>query len=98
VNDPASSVIVHRHCTVLYEDPKTNDEYQDAVLEMRLPGLRKDWEIEETDRIRMEAFDQAADDLKRVCGACKEEIEFMGADDEENYDRPPPPLPWGVTS
>lgn len=94
LNDPATSVIVHRHCTVLYDDPKTNEEYQEEVLEMRLPGLRRDWEIEELDRIREEAYDQANDDLKRICAACKEEIEIMG-DDEEEYR---PPLPWGVTS
>lgn len=88
-NDPATSVIVHRHCTVLYEDPRTNEEYQDAVLEMRLPGLHRDWKEEHLDEVRMEAYDQVSDDLKRLCGACKEEIEIMGEEDEY-----PSPMPW----
>lgn len=100
LNDPRNSVIVHRHCTVLHENPHTNDEYLESVEEAKRPQWEKDWEEENMERIRLEAYELANDDLKRMCACCYEEIEHMANAESDN--RPPlppaPPIPWGVTS
>ena len=96
LNDPRSSVIVHRHCTVHYEDPRSNKEFMAAVEETLRPQWEEQWEEENLDRITAEAYERADDQLKRVCAGCHEEIERMDADDEPP--QPLTPLPWGVTS
>lgn len=83
IKDPSTSVIVHAHCTVLYEDPRTNDEYADAVETAKRPEWEEEWKEENFERVRLEAVAAAPDYMKTVCAGCNEEIEFMGAPSKE---------------
>lgn len=97
LNDPALSVLVHRHCTVAYENPRSNEEFMAAVEEMKRHEWESQWREEHLDSIRQEAYDLAHDDLKTICGACKEEIEYMGSEEEPRQSQPAP-MPWGFNS
>jgi hypothetical protein len=100
LTDPLESVIVHRHCTVAHEDPRSNEEYMAAVEEAQRPAWESDWADDNLERIRSEAYELANDDLKSMCAGCYEEIEHMGAKALPPKQPVPhtPPLPWGVTS
>lgn len=94
------SVIVHRHCTVLHEDPRTNEEFIEAVEETQRPQWYDTWETENMDRIQTEAYEAANDDLKQMCPICYEENGRMVEEDlppKQPVPPQPPPLPWGVT-
>ena len=98
LSDPNMSVIVHRHCTVQHEDPRSNSEFLEAVEDMRLPEWEKQWKEEWIDTIKSEVYENAPDELKRTCAACLEEIEYMGDDEVDPQIPTHNAPPWGVTS